>query len=627
MIRRLRRRRGIFRGLPLAFAALALVPAASAGTVHFHAIDTTAFPSVRASLVAPVGAATPRLTENGHPAAGYSAINLGREKAIVLALDRSQSMRGRPLAAAVAAARAFVGAVGARDHVSIVGFGRDAFALTRSSTPSEAHAALDSFGVDPHAGTALYDAIVLSADRLRNDERPGRAIIVVTDGQDVSSIHTLQDAIEAAHAARASVYTIGIAGPGFTPDILEQIAASTGGSYRQATRATGLGTVYTGLVHELARTWQLTYMTPLRPGAKVRLTATVPGAGTARRALTLAGASEAAQAPTGLIPGVGYSAGGTLLVGLAVGFLILLACGFWYAAQRGGALRARIEPHLGTVERSAKNRRVRGRKAARAQIANSFERAFGGLGLFKRLQVMIDRADLPLRAGELAALSAGTGFLLGLFVAVTVAQPIAILLAMAIGALIPIGFVSYKASDRLKRFENQLPDILITIAASLKAGHSFRQGIQSVVDEGADPAAREFRRVLTETQLGKPMDEALSDLAGRVGSKNLSFVINAVTIQRQIGGSLAGLFDMVAETVRQRQQFRRKVKGLTAQGRMSAYTLIALPFFVAAVVSVMNPTFMSPLYHTSTGHLMLITGLVMITIGSALLQKIVSFKG
>ena len=154
--------------------------------------------------------------------------------------------------------------------------------------------------------------------------------------------------------------------------------------------------------------------------------------------------------------------------------------------------------------------------------------------------------------------------------------------------------------------------MLITLAASLKAGHSFRQGVQSVVEEGAEPAADEFKRVLTETQLGKPMDDALVNMAERVGSSNLTFVITAVTIQRQIGGSLAGLFDMIAETVRQRQQFARKVKSLTAMGRMSAYVLVGLPFFMAAVVTLMNPAYMSPLWHSGVGHTMVFAGLVMI---------------
>jgi tight adherence protein B len=103
--------------------------------------------------------------------------------------------------------------------------------------------------------------------------------------------------------------------------------------------------------------------------------------------------------------------------------------------------------------------------------------------------------------------------------------------------------------------------------------------------------------------------------------------MNAVTIQRQVGGSLAGLFDMVADTVRQRQQFARKVRGLTAMGRMSAYVLVGLPFFLAIVATMLNPAYMSPLYHTATGQKILATGAVMILIGSGILKKIVSFRG
>jgi tight adherence protein B len=123
------------------------------------------------------------------------------------------------------------------------------------------------------------------------------------------------------------------------------------------------------------------------------------------------------------------------------------------------------------------------------------------------------------------------------------------------------------------------------------------------------------------------MDDALTDMADRVGSDNFEFAITAVTIQRQVGGSLATLFDMVADTVRQRQQFARKIKSLTAMGRMSAYTLIGLPFFIALAISVINRGYLHPLLHSSTGHLLLLIGAVMMVVGSGLLQKIVSFKG
>ena len=158
-----------------------------------------------------------------------------------------------------------------------------------------------------------------------------------------------------------------------------------------------------------------------------------------------------------------------------------------------------------------------------------------------------------------------------------------------------------KARTRLRAFDNQLADLLVTLAASMKAGHSFRQGIQSVVDEGMEPAAREFKRVLTDTQLGRPMEDSLTEMAERVGSKDFTFVITAVTIQRQVGGSLASLFDMVAETVRQRQQFARRIRSLTAMGRMSAYVLVGLPFFLAFVMTLINRKFMAPLFHQPHG--------------------------
>ena len=614
--------------MPLALAALVIAQPAAAGSSRIRSIDTSGYPAVHVTFVAPLGAAKPRLRENALAVAGYSAVNLGRQKAIVLALNRSQSMKGRPLANALAAASAFVGAAGAKDHVGIVAFGHTAFGLGRySATAAEAQSSLSGLTVDRRSGTALYDSIVLAAAHLGSDDSPGRAIVVVTDGDDVSSRSTLQQAVDAAHAARASVYTIGIGGPTFTPEALRSLARETGGSYRRVARARELGNVYAALASELDRTWQLSYVTAARPGMTLHLAATIPGGATAVGTTTVPDGQSTLVAPTRLIPSFGYSTLGTVVVALVVGSLVLLSACFWFASRRGNQLRARIEPHLGTVDRSSKVRRKHGRAAARVQVANGLEQMLGNLRQFKRMQLTLERADLPLRAGELLALCVACGLFFGLVFAVSGAPTLVILAAMLILGSLPIAFVSFKAVRRISRFENQLPDLLITMAASLKAGHSFRQGIQSVVDEGAEPAAKEFRRVMTETQLGKPMDAALADLGLRVGSKNLTFVINAVTIQRQIGGSLAGLFDMVADTVRQRQQFARKVKGLTAMGRMSAYVLVALPFFIAVVVTLLNPVYMSPLYHTATGQKLVGGGLGMILFGSAILKKIVSFRG
>jgi len=628
-MRRARYLRRLLRLAPFALAALVVAPAALAG-VRIASVDTSGFPNLRVTVVAPKGSAAPRLREDDTPVVGVSAANLGRSKAMVVALDRSQSMRGKPLANAITAARGFVGAAAADDHVGVVVFGRSAIAVQGADgSPADAETALAGITIDARSGTALYDAIVVAADQLRQDPRPCRAIVVVTDGTDVSSLRDLDQAVAAAQRARASVYTIGIGGPQFDPSALRELASRTGGTYRQAASSAALASVYASLEDELARTWQISYPTAARPGDKLRLNATVPGAGSATSVVALpgSGGSVLGAPASGLIPSIGYSSAGTLVVSLIAALLVLAACGFWFASGKGSRLLARLEPHMGEARKTGNSRRSTGSAHARKRLADSIESALADVKQFKALQRLIERADVPWRAGELAAVAAGCAFMLGLVVAVASASPLFGVLGMAVGFSIPIAVVYMKAGARLKRFENQLPDVLITVAASLKAGHSFRQGIQSVVEEGAEPAAKEFKRVLTETQLGKPMDDALGSLAERVGSENLSFVVTAVTIQRQIGGSLAGLFDMVADTVRQRQQFARKIRSLTAMGRMSAYVLVALPFFMAFIVSLMNSAYMAPLFHTGLGHAMIIGGLTMMALGSLMLKKIVSFRG
>jgi tight adherence protein B len=238
---------------------------------------------------------------------------------------------------------------------------------------------------------------------------------------------------------------------------------------------------------------------------------------------------------------------------------------------------------------------------------------------------MLERADLPLRTPEFVYIIAGAA-VLGSLVSAAFTRSAPFILAGLGAGLVPYLFVAHKARKRVKAFENQLPDLLLTMAAGLKAGHSFRQALQSVVDEEQPPASKELKRVLTETRLGRPMDEALLDMAQRIGSKNFEFVITAVTIQRQVGGSLASLFDMVADTVRNRQQFAKKIKGLTAMGRASAYVLIGLPFVIGALLTLLNSEYMQPLWHTGTGHKLIMLMFVMITFGSLVLRKIVNFR-
>jgi tight adherence protein B len=620
------------RVLLVLLAVLVLAPAAlAAGEVK--AVDTGDFPRVRVTVVAPSTSTTaPGLTQNGAPVAGLTATNVGSSKSVVIAIDRSHSMSGPALAEATAAARAFIAAKPPSDRVSVLAFGSSAVSLTGFSTSTiDADSALRTITVDSVQGTALYDAVVDGSNMLGSENLPARVLILLTDGSnDAPAGSTLDEAIQAAQDAGVSVYTIGIESGQFSPEALKQIANDTNGQYYAAVSPEALTEVYNSIAQDLRRTWLLEYMTNARPGDQLELTVKFPGGDDITQTVTAPGqAPPAPAAPSPLLPDFFYTSdwGLPVLAGV-VGLLALLAVAFALAAPKGTWLKGRISPHVQSHKRQiVKTERESRKVAVFMPLFRATESVFGQFRHWKKLDQVLQRADVPLKAAEFAYIMLAAGLVAAVVAAVFEPPVWAIALAFVGGALIPYLVVLQKARKRLQAFEDQLPDILVTMAASLKAGHSFRQGMQSVVDEGVDPAHREFKRVLTEARLGRPMDDALTEMALRIGSKNFEFVMSAVTIQRQVGGSLAGLFDMVADTVRQRQQFRRKIKGLTAMGRMSAYVLVGLPFVVGTAIWLINREYMEPLFYTSTGHKLILLVFVMMGIGSAILKKIVSFKG
>jgi len=620
--------------LIVATALLLAAPAAAANSLDVGTVDASNYPTLRFSVVTPTPSATaPVVNENGEPVVGFAAENLARAKSIAFAIDRSRSMDGTALADAVAAARSFIAAKSRADRIMLIGFGRQALRLTGfSSSTIDADATLAGMTVDTKQGTALYDAVGLGARALAAEPLPGRVLIVLTDGDDVSSRTSLARAAAQAKRAGASVYAIGIEGEDFSPTALKELARVTGGQYFPAKSSASVETAYRSIAEQLRRTWRITYVTAARPGESVQLDVAARGS-RGRVEARMPGDRSASEVAPGnaskLIPGFLYDNNvGTVLLALMMGSCVILAVGLAVATPGGTRLRRRLEPHTAVTRKRGRDRSApKERFAAASGMLSATEKSLGHLKFWKRLHRLIERADLPLRTVEFFYICVGGGLLFGLVTAFLALPSFLILGALAFGGASPVLYAMLKAKKRLTAIDDQLPDILSTMAASLKAGHSFRQGLQAVVDEGQAPAAEEFKRVLTETSLGRPMDDALEEMSARIGSKNLDFVITAVTIQRQVGGSLASIFDMVADAVRQRQQFVKKIRGLTAMGRLSAYVLVGLPFFMAAMFTLLNPTYMEPLWQTSAGHKIIITGFVMMAFGSLVLKKIVSFKG
>jgi tight adherence protein B len=621
------RRRTILAALA---AASVLAPGAPAATSSDLTVDTSAYPLMRATFVSEEPSSIPpTLEENGKRVADVVATNLGEAKSIVLAVDRSRSMQGEPLDEAVAAAGAFLQAKPPSDRVAVATYATRPVMLTGFSTSTtDAVSALRSIDIDPVSGTTLYDGLVLAANSLAAESLLGRVIIIVTDGNETRSTASLEDTVIAAQEAGASVYVVGIESRLFNPGPLQQIAAETGGNYYGAASSEALTEVYTSIAEELSRTWRLEYVTGVLPSERMALSATTTGGDSARTVLTAPGDAIKVRRTeaSGRLPEQFFgSVWGQAAFALLVGVIALVACAFLFASPKGAWLKGRLAPHVAEKRRAVK--RTRGeRLAVAAGLFRATENALGNLKPWQNLGRKLERADLPLRTVELVYIMLAGGLLLAIVAAGLQLPVFLVVKALILGMLLPWAFVSFKARRRVKAFENQLPDLLVTMAAGLKAGHSFRQSLQSVVDEDQPPASKELQRVLTETRLGRPMDDALSEMAERLGSKNFEFVITAVTIQRQVGGSLAGLFDMVADTVRNRQQFAKKIKGLTAMGRASAYVLIALPFFVAGMLTLINPEYMKPLWSTGTGHKLIVITIVMMSVGSLILRKLVNFR-
>ncbi|HEY7694021.1 MAG TPA: type II secretion system F family protein [Gaiellaceae bacterium] len=614
----------------LAAALLALVAltaaGSAAGAVRIKQVDLASYPSVRVTVLTSRDTSPPTLLENGHAAPYLDAARL-RSKSVVVAVDRSRSMNGGVLAAATDAARTFVKAKPAADRVALFSFASKPLQLTSFATDTiDVDSALRSLSVDGGQGTRLYDSVVLASLALQHLPKP-RILILLTDGRDFGSAASLDDAVAAAKSAGVSVYSIGMAGTQLTPAPLRSLARATGGSYYPAGRTRAFLTqAYGRVAAELRRTWTLEYLTAKRPGDPLHLVAKAGPAGTAKASVRIPTDGASPVKGDSWLDTLRSHWWGALLIGLLAALVLLALLRLAFGTSRKVWLRERLEPWDGDAADSSAPERKAGLEKLEPLLAAT-ESRFAGTGFWSKLERVLERSDSSLTAAQLFYLSLGLGLALAALAALLGASFLLVLAVLVLGALAPYWFYAHRATKRRRAFENQLPAALNTIAGSLKAGHSFRQAMQTIVDEGGAPIDVEFNRVLTEARLGRPIEDALAEMGRRVGSEELDFVLRAVVVQQQVGGSLAGLFELVAETLTQRQQFRQKVKALTAQGRMSAMILICLPFAVAILISLVSPGYLDPLFHSGTGEFLIVLGLVMMTIGSLFLRKITSLKG
>jgi tight adherence protein B len=302
-----------------------------------------------------------------------------------------------------------------------------------------------------------------------------------------------------------------------------------------------------------------------------------------------------------------------MLVAISIVGLLIIRPGFRRVSRdRRRQLQGRKRPQQATTLATATD-------FATDQIGKILEKRGKGLpGQLELAGIRMKASDVVLltfaaamAAGAATMLAAGP--LIGLVVA----------LIVPVAGQVALGFL---VGRRKKAFAEQLDSTLQMMAASLRAGYSLLQAVQSMGSEADSPTRDEFSRVLNETRIGRPLNDSLIEVSNRMGSEDFNWVAQAIAINREVGGNLADVLDGVARTIRERNQLHRQVASLASEGKLSAVILMALPFGVVAFLTLANPGYLNRLFTTTIGWMITGAAVVMLTVGGIWLRSTVRIK-
>jgi tight adherence protein B len=243
----------------------------------------------------------------------------------------------------------------------------------------------------------------------------------------------------------------------------------------------------------------------------------------------------------------------------------------------------------------------------------------------ERQVVKLERARIALRPAEFLLLWAGSA-VAGAVVGFVLLGPLGFVTFTAIAAAIPPAVVARRARSWRRRFEAQLPDVLDLAASSMEAGHSLLTALQLVAEDADEPIGTELQRVLAETQVGRPLLDALDAMAQRLDCPDFSWTVEGVRIQLEVGGRLAEMLRTLSGFMRAREEVRRELRALIAEGKLSAYVLGALPFLMFLFMKFAAPSYVATLWTTNAGRLLLAVALVLMAGAAGVMARIVRLE-
>lgn len=614
-----------------ALAALCLPALALGQTPTLSNAPGTGFPDRFYLLQLP----TPRalqpsqltITENGQPvlvdSIGVEAPGSGTS-GVILLIDASESMKGKPIEEAIEAARAFMKARNPKLPVAVVVYNPEQHVLTDFTT--DAATLNEAVATTPEVvfGTEIYDSLVLASEMATEYGLKRSTAVLLSDGQELSSESGLTDALAALDAASMRVIAVGFQSRRYQPGRLNALAKGSGGAFIPGATSDEFVPVFQSIGRQLSSEYLITYRSLLNPEVKAGVRVAVDG---------LPGAATTSYTT----PAINLEPGGTferswidrviispwLMIFVVVSVLALLAFAIITALDiRSRSVRKRMAQYVNVpTEEESKIRRaeVASMLADRAQKRveghrwwQSFERDVELAG-FSSSAVML--AGWTLIGGVVASLVAAVAFrsLLGLLVGL-------------IAPLVLRALIKNRIKRKRSAFAEELPDNLEVLAGALRAGHSLIGAMGVMVDGATEPSKTEFRRVLQDEQLGVPLDDALMVMAQRMDNLDIEQVAIVTRLGREAGGNTAEVLDRVVENIRGRMELQRLIRVLTAQGRIARYILTGIPIALLIFFFWINPSWLEPLWTETAGQFALGAWVIMLIAGWFAIKKIVDIE-